>query len=85
VSTPPPWRGFASDNYAAIHPDVLDAIARANTGHDVSYGDDAVTARLVDAVKDVFGSQAEVFPVLNGTGANVVALQSMTRRWEAVV
>jgi len=85
VSTPPSWRGFASDNYASIHPDVLEAIARANAGHDVSYGDDAVTAQLSDAVKDVFGSRAEVFPVFNGTGANVVALQAMTRRWEAVV
>ena len=85
MSTPPSWRGFASDNYASIHPDVLEAIARANAGHDVSYGDDAVTAQLSDAVKDVFGSRAEVFPVFNGTGANVVALQAMTRRWEAVV
>ena len=80
-----PWRGFASDNYAAVHPEVMEAIARANSGHDVAYGDDAVTARLSDAVKDHFGSRAEAFPVFNGTGANVVALQAMTRRWEAVV
>lgn len=79
------WRGFASDNYAGIHPDVLEAIARANTGHDVAYGDDVITGRLRDAVKDHFGAQAQVFPVFNGTGANVVALQAMTRRWEAVV
>ena len=80
-----PWRGFASDNYASVHPDVMEAIARANAGHDVAYGDDAVTARLNDAVKDHFGPKAEAFPVFNGTGANVVALQAMTRRWEAVV
>ena len=80
-----PWRGFASDNYASVHPEVMEAIARANAGHDVAYGDDAVTAGLKDAVKDHFGSTAEVFPVFNGTGANVVALQAMTRRWEAVV
>ncbi len=79
------WRGFASDNYAGIHPEVLEAIARANVGHQVAYGDDDVTAALADAVKDHFGPAAEVFPVFNGTGANVVALQAMTRRWEAVV
>jgi threonine aldolase len=79
------WRGFASDNYASVHPEVMEAIARANAGHDVAYGDDATTARLADAVKDHFGSQAEAFPVFNGTGANVVALQAMTRRWEAVI
>lgn len=83
--TTAPWRGFASDNYAGIHPEVLDAIGRANAGHQVAYGDDDVTAALSDAVKDLFGGRASVFPVFNGTGANVVALQAMTRRWEAVV
>ena len=32
-----------------------------------------------------FGDQAEVYPVFNGTGANVVGLQSMLRRWESVI
>lgn len=80
-----PWRGFASDNYAGVHPDVLDAISAASSGHEVAYGDDEITARLNDVVKDHFGSRAEVFPVFNGTGANVVSLQAMTKRWEAVV
>ena len=79
------WRGFASDNYAGIHPEVLEAIARANSGHQVAYGDDDVTAALRAAIKDHFGGSADVFPVFNGTGANVVALQAMTKRWEAVV
>jgi len=88
TSTPPasaPWRGFASDNYAGIHPEVLDAIAAVNAGHQVAYGDDDVTAALTTAMREHFGPAAEVFPVFNGTGANVVALQAMTRRWEAVV
>ncbi|MBI1349953.1 MAG: threonine aldolase [Actinomycetales bacterium] len=79
------WRGFASDNYAGVHPEILDAIVRANAGHQVAYGDDDITSALNDAIKDHFGPVAEVFPVFNGTGANVVALQAMTRRWEAVV
>jgi threonine aldolase len=79
------WRGFASDNYASVHPAVLTAIEEANGGHDVAYGDDALTAKLSDAVRDHFGPSAQVFPVFNGTGANVVALQAMTKRWEAVV
>ena len=45
-----PWRGFASDNYAGIHPEVLDAIAAVNAGHQVAYGDDDVTAALTDAM-----------------------------------
>ena len=84
-STAAPWRGFASDNYAGIHPEVLAAMAAANVGHQVAYGDDDVTTALTEAMRREFGDQAEVFPVFNGTGANVVALQAMTKRWEAVV
>jgi threonine aldolase len=83
--TSTPWRGFASDNYAGIHPRILEAIEAANAGHQVAYGDDAVTAALSAAIKQEFGASAKVFPVFNGTGANVVALQAMTKRWEAVV
>jgi threonine aldolase len=80
-----PWRGFASDNYAGIHPEVLEAIARANDGHAIAYGDDDETERLRELVREHFGPQAQVFPVFNGTGANVVALQAICRPWEAVI
>lgn len=78
-------RGFASDNYAGVHPDVLAALADVNSEHEPAYGEDQVTARLEGVVRDHFGDEAAVFPVFNGTGANVVALQSMARSWEAVV
>ncbi len=81
----PALRGFASDNYAGVHPEVLDALAAANEGHQVSYGEDVYTQRLEQVIRAHFGEQAEVYPVLNGTGANVVGLQAMTRRWEAVI
>lgn len=78
-------RGFASDNQASVHPDVLAALAAVNEGHQPAYGDDAVTARLREVVRRHFGEQAEVFPVFNGTGANVVSLQAMSERWSSVV
>lgn len=81
----PTWRGFASDNYAGVHPDVLAALAEANEGHQVSYGADVYTARLTEVVREQFGADAEVFPVFNGTGANVVALTALLPRWGAVV
>lgn len=81
----PAWRGFASDNYAGVHPEVLHALADANDGHQVAYGEDAYTARLGEVMREHFGEQAEVFPVFNGTGANVVALTSLLPRWGAVV
>ncbi len=81
----PELRSFASDNYAGAHPEVLEAIAVANGGHQVAYGDDVYTERLRQVFRDHFGEQAEVYPVFNGTGANVIGLQSLTRRWEAVI
>ncbi len=78
-------RGFTSDNYAGIHPEIFAAMAKVNHGHQPAYGDDEVTAELETRMREHFGDQAQVFPVFNGTGANVVALQSLTRRWEAVI
>ncbi len=76
---------FASDNYAPILPEVLDAIAAANHGHAVSYGADEWTARLQVRVREHFGEHAHAFPVFNGTGANVVSLRAMLRPWQGVV
>ncbi|WP_235032534.1 threonine aldolase family protein [Actinacidiphila yanglinensis] len=81
----PQVRGFASDNYAGVHPEVLAALALANGGHQVSYGDDAYTDHLQEIFRGHFGPTAEVFPVFNGTGANVTALQAITERWGAVI
>ena len=81
----PEYRGFASDNYAGIHPEVLAAIAAANGGHQIAYGEDVYTARLREVMADHFGADAQVYPVFNGTGANVVGLQSMLPRWGAVI
>lgn len=81
----PNLRGFASDNYSGIHPEVLAAIAAANDGHQVAYGEDAYTERLQQVMTRHFGDGVEAFPVFNGTGANVVGLQSMLPRWGAVI
>jgi len=78
-------RAFASDNYAPILPEVLDAIAAANAEHAISYGADPVTARLQDRVREEFGPDAVAFPVFNGTGANVVSLRAMLRPWQGVI
>jgi threonine aldolase len=81
----PSVRGFASDNYSGVHPEILAAIAAANEGHQVAYGEDVYTARLQELMADHFGAGVEAFPVFNGTGANVTGLQSMLPRWGAVV
>jgi len=60
-------------------------MAEVNQGHQVAYGDDTETARFQEIVKELFGKNAVGFPVFNGTGANVIALQSAVKRWEAVI
>ncbi|GAA0357247.1 low specificity L-threonine aldolase [Microbispora corallina] len=81
----PATKAFASDNYAGVHPEVMEAIALANGGHQVPYGDDVYTEALQGIFRAHFGEQAEAFPVFNGTAANVVSLRSMCAHWEAVV
>ena len=77
-------RSFASDNWAGAHPEALEAIAAANVGHAAAYGGDPWTARFEELARDRFGA-AEAFPVLNGTGANVLALEAALPRWGAVI
>ncbi len=81
----PDRRDFASDNHAGLHPEVLAALIEANGGHVHSYGDDPYTARLAEVIGEHFGPTAQVYPVFNGTGGNVVALSAMTPRWGSVI
>ena len=81
----PHRRHFASDNYAGVHPEILQALAAANGGHQVAYGEDAYTERLQQVARRHFGEQASIWPVWNGTGANVLSLQALLPRWGAVV
>lgn len=85
MSQPNNQRGFASDNYAGIHPEVLAKMAEVNVGHVVSYGDDPYTAEAVERFRSLLGEHVEVFFVFNGTGANVTALQSLLRPWQNVI
>jgi threonine aldolase len=78
-------RGFASDNSATIHPDVLAAIARVNVGHTFGYGHDEYTLSVEARVAHAFAPDASAFFVFNGTGANVVSLRAASRRFEGVI
>ncbi len=80
-----PTRSFASDNNAGIHPEVLDAIARANHGHVVAYGADPYTQSAIAKLEEHFGEGIDVFFTFNGTAANVLGLQALTRPYHAVL
>lgn len=76
---------FASDNNSGVHPRVMQALAQANAGHCVAYGDDPHTRRAEALFAEAFGPGARVFFVYNGTGANAAALAALVQPWQAVI
>jgi len=80
-----PARSFASDNNAGIHPQVLKAIAAANQGHVIGYGDDTYTDSAVRKFRQHFGANTEIFIVFNGTAANCMSLKALTESHHAVL
>lgn len=76
---------FASDNCSGIHPQIMQAIMEANSGHVKGYGYDNYTVNAEQEFKRLFGNDIEVFFVYSGTGANVLGLQACLHPFEAVV
>jgi threonine aldolase len=81
----PSRRHFASDNYAGICPEAFAALTEANQGHEVSYGDDAWTAKASNLIRDVFETNCEVFFVFNGTSANSLSLASLCQSYHSIL
>ena len=80
-----PSRSFASDNNAGVHSEVIEAIAAANAGHVIAYGDDPYTGRAIEQFQKHFGKDIAVYFVFGGTGANVLGLQAVTKSYNAVI
>lgn len=78
-------RAFASDNWAGTHPEVMDAIIKANNGHQAAYGDDDYTRKATSLFKNIFGHHASVYFVYNGTGANIIALDNLSHSFNSVI
>ncbi len=76
---------FASDNYAGICPEALEAMQEANFGSAVSYGDDEWTARAAEKFRELFETDCEVFFVFNGTAANSLALAALCQSYHGVI
>src|ERR1044072_8197924 len=81
----PPARPVASDNTAGICPEAWAALAEANAGHAVGYGDDAWTKMASDLIRDVFETKCEVFFVFNGTAANSLSLASLCQSYHSII
>jgi len=76
---------FASDNYAGICPEALQALLSANAGHASAYGDDDWTRRVSDRLRELFATDCDVYFVFNGTAANSLALASLCQSYHSVI
>src|SRR4029453_16616544 len=75
---------FISDNAAAAHPKVIEAIAASNRG-DTAYDGDEWSRRLDDAFSKLFGTEVRAFWVTTGTAANCLALAAICPPYRAIL
>ena len=78
-------RSFGSDNHSGVHPQIMKALDIANANHQLSYGDDTYTTAVKELIKQLFGPNADIFPVFNGTGANVVSLRACVQSFNSIL
>jgi threonine aldolase len=78
-------KGFASDNYSGVHPEVMEALNRANELHAPSYGADPFTQEAVARFRSLFGEDTDIHFVYNGTGANVLGLKAITQSFNSIL
>jgi len=78
-------KSFASDNYAGVLPEVMEALEKVNKDHARSYGADETTRRVIALFREVFEADVDVYFVFNGTGANILSISSATQSYNAVL
>jgi threonine aldolase len=77
---------LASDNTSHAHPKVMEWLAKANHGHQKSYGADEFSAQLTAELRKFFAhDELLAFPVFNGSAANCLSLASLMQPFEAVI
>ena len=76
---------FASDNYAGICPEAMQALQQANNGYAASYGDDRSTEQACSLIRELFETDCQVFFVFNGTAANSLALASLCQSYHSII
>ncbi len=77
---------FASDNYSAVHPAVMQKLQDINSGHQPSYGADEITKQATEVFQKVFGGGSSVIFLANGTATNILSLKLLLKQpYEAVI
>jgi threonine aldolase len=80
-----PLKSFASDNYAGVHENIMNALIETNKNHSPAYGNDSETEKAINTLKLHFGINSDIYFVFNGTGANVTALATITPSYGSVL
>lgn len=75
---------FLSDNAYGAAPEILAALAQANSGSASPYGEDEITARVQRRFREIFERDVVVFPVMTGTAANALALATVSPPYGAI-
>jgi threonine aldolase len=75
---------FFSDNAAAAHPKVIEAIADSNR-LDTAYDGDQWSARLDGAFSELFETEVRAFWVSTGTAANCLALAALCPPYGGII
>ncbi|MFM7345019.1 MAG: threonine aldolase family protein [Tagaea sp.] len=75
---------FASDNTAPAHPQVMEALSRANQAPTMPYGNDPLTKSVEAEIAKLFETDAKVFLVSTGTAANALSLAAACPPWGVV-
>ncbi|SHN51894.1 threonine aldolase family protein [Desulfovibrio litoralis] len=78
-------KNFASDNTSGVHPQIFEALQKANISNVPAYGDDEYSQLAAKVIKQHFGEHVVPYFVLLGTAANVLSLGSVTPSWGAVI
>ncbi|BCS90072.1 threonine aldolase family protein [Pseudodesulfovibrio sediminis] len=78
-------KSFASDNNSGAHPEIMEAVVKANTGHLKSYGEDEISIHTDEVFKEFFGSRARIHYVTTGTAANVLGIRAVTHTYNSVL
>lgn len=76
---------FGSDNHSGVHPRILEAIARENSGFRVAYGDEDYTQKVLSSLENMLGGNCKAIFVFNGTGANIVSIAPFVKHYESVI
>jgi threonine aldolase len=77
---------FASDNVYGVHPKIMQAMVEANARlTDVSYCHDDGAEQVDTALSVIFEKEVKAFFVVNGTGANSLALSTICPPFGGIV